>query len=110
MGEAKKETWGFDKHKETFDMAEKSAKIHGKADALPAGWRAIKDKDGKTYYYNKDTGASQWEKPGVLYLHKGKQDDQSGKHEYTWVHQNPDDQSGKHEYTWVPKKPTQGSN
>jgi far upstream element-binding protein len=33
--------------------------------ALPAPWKEIKDDQGRTYFYNTITGASQWEKPIV---------------------------------------------
>ena len=32
-------------------------------DALPPGWSAIAEGEGSTYYYNEDSGVSQWERP-----------------------------------------------
>ena len=33
--------------------------------ALPAGWSTARDSaDGTVYYYNKNTGQSQWDRPG----------------------------------------------
>lgn len=33
-------------------------------DTLPQGWKAVLDADtGETYYWNKDTGVTQWERP-----------------------------------------------
>ena len=37
--------------------------IEEKEDNLPEGWEAVQDDDGNTYYYNRATNTSQWEKP-----------------------------------------------
>lgn len=33
------------------------------AGGLPAGWTAMQDEDGDTYYINDETGETQWEPP-----------------------------------------------
>jgi len=33
------------------------------SEVVPAGWEALSSGEGYTYYYNKTTGVSQWEKP-----------------------------------------------
>ena len=33
--------------------------------ALPPGWVEAEDEEGKTFYYNEESGASQWEPPPV---------------------------------------------
>ena len=33
------------------------------APAMPSVWQALQDDQGRTYYYNSQTGQSQWEKP-----------------------------------------------
>mmetsp|Transcript_26972 Transcript_26972/g.63631 ORF Transcript_26972/g.63631 Transcript_26972/m.63631 type:complete len:589 (-) Transcript_26972:1010-2776(-) len=35
------------------------------AGPLPAGWQELRDAQGKVYYYNHNTGATQWERPPV---------------------------------------------
>ena len=35
-------------------------------DGLPSGWASAKDAKGVTYYYNRETGNSQWEEPAEL--------------------------------------------
>ena len=37
--------------------------IEEKEDNLPDGWEALQDDDGNTYYYNRATNKTQWEKP-----------------------------------------------
>ena len=32
----------------------------------PSVWQELKDDQGRTYYYNSQTGASQWERPADL--------------------------------------------
>jgi hypothetical protein len=34
---------------------------------LPAGWKSASDPSGVTYYYNRSTGASQYQFPGLAY-------------------------------------------
>ena len=35
------------------------------SDGLPAGWRAAVDANGRTFYQNDLTNATQWERPGL---------------------------------------------
>jgi len=37
-----------------------------RAKALPRGWEAVFDDDGKTYYYEAATGRTQWEEPRAV--------------------------------------------
>ena len=32
--------------------------------AMPAGWEIVTDEDANEYYYNRETGESQWDHPG----------------------------------------------
>eukprot|EP00967_Tisochrysis_lutea_P062688 scaffold80587_cov18-Tisochrysis_lutea.AAC.3 len=36
------------------------------APAMPSVWQALQDDQGRTYYYNSQTGQSQWEKPAEM--------------------------------------------
>ncbi|KAF5831863.1 hypothetical protein DUNSADRAFT_12518 [Dunaliella salina] len=36
------------------------------APAMPSVWQALQDDQGRTYYYNSQTGVSQWEKPAEM--------------------------------------------
>ena len=45
------------------DGAAEEGQDDADAGELPAGWEACQDEDGNTYYYNEETGTSQWEYP-----------------------------------------------
>ena len=45
-------------------MGEDAVVVGYSASALPEGWKsAVDPSSGATYYYNKETGVTQWEKP-----------------------------------------------